>query len=193
MGNVVFDISMSLDGFVTAANARPEDPLGEGGDRLHEWAFSSSDPRNREFLENAIAGAGAVIAGRNTYDDSMPGWGTDGPTGPARLPVFVVSHGVPDDVPEGGVYSFVDGIEAARTRAQAAAGDKVVTVMGGADIAQQYIKAGLVDEISIHLIPVLFGGGMRLFENLGSEHIHLEPTSVIKTADAIHLRFRVKK
>jgi dihydrofolate reductase len=193
MGKVIFDISMSLDGFITAANQRPEEPMGEGGQRLHEWAFGSADTRDREVLAKGGSALGAVIAGRRTYDDSVPWWGADGPTGAARLPVFVVSHSVPEDTPEGGVYAFVDGIEAALARAKAAAGAKDVTVMGGADVAQQFIRAGLVDEISIHLVPVLFGSGTRLFERLGSGHIQLETTEVIATVAANHLRFRVVK
>lgn len=193
MGKVFFDISMSLDGFMTASNIRPEEPMGDGGQQLHQWAFDSADDRDREVLTQGGSTTGAVIAGRRTYDTSVPWWGADGPTGPARRPVFVVSHDVPKDTPKGGVYSFVDGIEAALARAKAAAGDKDVTVMGGADIAQQYIRAGLVDEISIHLVPVLFGSGTRLFEHLGNEHIQLETAKVIETAAAIHLRFRVVK
>ncbi|HEX3054070.1 MAG TPA: dihydrofolate reductase family protein [Aggregatilineaceae bacterium] len=191
MGKVSFDISMSLDGFITGANRRSDEPLGDGGEQLHEWAFDSDDEYNRKLLEESIASLGAVIAGRSTYEDAIPGWKADGPTGSARVPVFVVSHTMPDDIPEGGVYTFVDGIENALVRAQAAAGDKDISVMGGAKIAQQFIKAGLLDEISIHLVPVLFGSGTRLIEGLGGEHIQLETTEVMETKEAIHLRFRV--
>jgi dihydrofolate reductase len=194
MSKVVFDISMSLDGFITASNRRPEEPLSDGGQQLHEWAMGGEDDRNRKFLEDAIAAEGAVIAGRETYDASVPWWGADGPTGSARRPVFVVTHDAPSEVPEGGVYTFVtDGIESALEQAKAAAGDKNVGVMGGANIGQQFIRAGLVDEIQIHLVPVLFGSGTRMFEHLGSEHIQLETVEVIETAAAIHLRFRVVK
>ncbi len=118
--------------------------------------------------------------------------GPDGPTGPARRPVFVVTHEAPSETPEGGVYTFVtDGIESALEQAKAAAGDKTVSVMGGASIGQQYIAAGLVDEIQIHLIPVLFGSGIRMFEHLGNEHIQLKIAEVIESGSAIHLRFRV--
>jgi dihydrofolate reductase len=193
MGRVSFDISMSLDGYVTAANMRPEEPLGEGGERLHEWAFSE-DSRNREIITEAVKGLGAVIAGRRTYDDSLPYWGADGPTGPTRRPVFVVTHSVPEAVPEGGVYTFVtEGIERALQEAQVAAGEKDVSVMGGADIGRQFISAGLVDEISIHLVPVLFGSGMRLFEQLGNAPIELRTAAVITTPEAIHLRFDVAR
>ena len=193
MGKVSFDISMSLDGFITGGNRRPDEPLGDGGEQLHKWAFDSEDKINRKLLEESVASLGAVIAGRSTYDDAIPGWKADGPTGSARVPVVVVSHTVPDDVPESGVYTFVDGIENALARAQAAAGDKDISVMGGANIAQQFIKAGLLDEISIHLVPVLFGSGTRLIEGLGGEHVQLETTEVMKTKEAIHLRFRVIK
>jgi dihydrofolate reductase len=191
MTRVIFDISMSLDGFVTASNVRPEEPLGDGGQRLHEWAFGE-DERNRELLEEAVNFVGAVIAGRRTYELSVPWWGADGPAGPARVPVFVVTHAEPEDAPEGGVYTFVtDGIASALEQAKAAAREKAVAVMGGADIGQQFIRAGLADEISIHLVPLLFGSGTRMFENLGGVHIQLETTSVIETPEATHLRLRV--
>jgi dihydrofolate reductase len=191
MGKVIFDISMSLDGFMTAANQRPEEPLGEGGERLHEWAFGS-DPRDREVLAGGAGSLGAVICGRRTYVDSVPWWGADGPTGDARVPVFVLSHEAPGDVPDGGVYTFVtEGIEAALKQAKAAAGDKDVTVMGGADTGQQFITAGLLDEFSIHLVPVLFGSGTRMFGHLGNGHLQLENLGSVQTPAATHLRFRV--
>ena len=171
---------------------RPEAGLGDGGERLHEWAFNSADPRNRELLAKG-ASLGAIISGRHNYDLAVPYWNADGPTGDARVPTIVVSHSVPQDIPHGGVYSFADGIEAALEKAQEAAGDKDVAIMGGANIAAQFVKLGLVDEISIHLVPVLFGSGIRLFEHLDSEHVQLETTEVIETKEAIHLRFRVIK
>jgi dihydrofolate reductase len=193
LAKVIFDISMSLDGFMTATNVRPEEPLGDGGQRLHEWAFDE-DERNRQLLAEAANFEGAVIAGRRTYDLSVAWWGADGPTGPARVPVFVLTHAEPEEVPEGGVYTFVtDGIQSALERAKAAAGEEDVSVMGGAEIGQQYIRAGLIEEIAIHLVPVLFGSGTRMFEHLGSEHIRLEPMEVIEATAATHLRFRVLK
>ena len=189
MGKVAFDISMSLDGFITASNRRPEEPMGDGGHRLHEWVTGED---GREYLERTISTLGASIAGRKTYDDSLPWWGPDGPTGPARRPLFVVTHEPPEKSPAEGVYTFVtNGIESALEQAQAAAGDKDVTVMGGASIGQQYIAAGLVDEIQIHLVPVLFGNGTRMFENISDEHTRLEPIEAIETPTATHLRFRV--
>lgn len=190
MGKITFDISMSLDGFVTAANRRPDAPMGDGGEVLHEWL--AGDDRDREVLEGGIESIGAVIAGRRTYDDAVRWWGADGPTGAARLPVFVVTHAAPDQVPEHGVYTFVtEGIERALELARAAAAPKGVCVMGGANVAQQLIRAGRVDEISIHLVPVLLGGGVRLFDRLGDGHVSLEPVDVVGTDRATHLRYRV--
>jgi dihydrofolate reductase len=193
MTKVVFIISMFLDGFITAANRRPEQPKGDGGLRLVEWAMSD-DERSRKVLEEGIAEAGAVIAGRETYDTSLPWWGPDGPTGSARRPVFVVTHTAATEAPEGGVYTLVtEGIHRALEQARAAAAGRTVAVMGGASIGQQFIAAGLVDELQLHLVPVLFGGGTRMFEHLGDEHIQLEPLQVVETPAAIHLRFRIVK
>jgi dihydrofolate reductase len=188
---VIFDVSVSLDGFMTASNVRPEEPLGDGGHRLHDWVMGGSDP-SREVLSRGVGAAGAVIAGRRTYDASLPWWGADGPTGPARLPLFVVTHRGPEEAPAGGVYRFVtDGIEPALHQARAAAGDKNVVVMGGATLGQQFIRAGLVDELSVHLVPVLFGSGTRMFDHLGDGHRHLEVTEVVEAPEATHLRYRV--
>lgn len=190
MTKLVLDISMSLDGYVTADRRTPDEPLGAGGEALHDWLLDGSE-EDHAMLAEAGAGTGAVITGRRNYEDSIRWWGADGPTGDARLPVFVVSHTRPDELPEDGVYVFCDGIEEALAQAQAAAGDRTVCVMGGAEVAQQYLKAGLVDEISIHLAPVLLGGGLRLFDHLGDRRIRLENLSSQQTAAATHLRFRV--
>jgi dihydrofolate reductase len=193
MGKVTFDISMSLDGFMTAAGQRPDEPMGAGGQRLVDWAFGA-DERDRAVLTNGIASIGAVIAGHRTYETSVPWWGPDGPTGPARVPVFVLCHKAPDDVPEGGVYAFVtEGIERALEQAREVAGDKDVTVMGGAETGQQYLRAGLVDELSIHLVPVLFGAGTRMFEGLGDQHLQLENRGSVQTPSATHLRFGIAR
>jgi dihydrofolate reductase len=194
MGKVIFDISMSLDGFITGANARPEagwGGLGEGGERLHDWGFNSADPRNREVME-WYGTAGANIFGRTGYNHSILNWGADGPSGAARIPTVIVSHSVPQDVPEGGVYSFVNDVEAAFDTAKKLAGSKDVFIMG-ANVAAQFLQRGLIDEISIHLVPVLFGSGTRLFEGMEGEHIALEIIEVVQTAEAIHTRFLVVK
>ena len=193
MGKVIFDISMSLDGFITGANPRPEagwGGLGDGGERLHDWGFNSADPRNREVMAWYTT-VGATIFGRTTYDLSILNWGADGPIG-ADVPTVIVSHNVPQDMPNGSVYTFVNSVEAALETAKKAAGDKDVVIQGG-NIAQQFITLGLVDEIFIHLVPVLFGSGTRLIEDLGGAHVQLETTEVIETKEAVHLRFRVIK
>jgi len=192
MGKTIFDISMSLDGFITASNQTPEQPLGAGGEQhLHHWAFSS-DETNRRYIEQAVDGLGAYICGRRTYDHSLPWWGADGPSGLGRKPVIVVTHQAPTPNPPGSVYRFVtDGIESALEQAQAAAGDKDVSIMGGADIGRQFLAAGLVDEISLHVVPVLFGSGTRMFEDLHRGHVQLEAVDVLPTPLATHLRYRV--
>ena len=190
MGKTIFDISMSLDGFITASNQTPEQPMGDGGEHLHEWAFGA-DETNKHFFERAAEALGAVICGRRTYDHSLPWWGADGPTGPAR-PVFVVTHDVPANRPPGAVYEYVtDGIGSALEKAAAAAGDKDVCVMGGADLGRQYIAAGLLDEISIHLVPVLFGAGTRMFDDINDGPVRLHAVDVLATPSATHIKYRI--
>src|SRR5262245_20298835 len=190
MGTVIFDTSMSLDGYMTAANQTPEEPMGDGGLRLMEWVLGG-DERNAGLLASWVGRLGASIAGRTTYDTSVAWWGADGPSGSARRPLFVVTHQAPATTPEGGVYTFVtDGIERALERAQAAAGGDDVVVMGGADLGRQYLAAGLVDEIQVHLAPVLLGAGTRMFDG---QHLALETIEVIETPAAVHQRYRVLK
>jgi dihydrofolate reductase len=191
MGKVVYDISMSLDGFIAAANVRPEAGLGDGGERLHEWVFNSSDPQNRQFLEVADT-TGAVIVGRRTYDLSIPYWGADGPVGSARIPTVVVSHSVPDDIPDDSVYIFADSIESAFEEAKKAAGAKDIGV-AGANTAQQLITLGFIDEVLVHVVPVLFGSGVRFFDLPDGEHTSLETIDVIQTKEVVHMCFRVVK
>lgn len=191
MGKVFYEMSMSLDGFVTGANVRPEAALGDGGEQLHDWGFNSADPRNHKLMARE-ASLGAVIAGRTTYNHSIPFWGTDGPTGTARVPTVIVSHSVPGDVPDRGVYTFVDNIQAGLEIAKNAAGDKDILIHGG-NTAQQLITLGGVDEIFIHLVPVLFGSGTRFYEHVSGGHVQLETVEVIETKEAIHLRFRIIK
>src|SRR6266498_2964488 len=192
MTKVIFDMSMSLDGYMTASGVRPEEPMGDGGQRLHEWAFDAGDERSANVLAEMSSSVGAGITGRRTYDLSVPWWGPDGPSGSIRTPLFVVSHAEPEQVPDGGVYTFVDSPEEAVEQARATAGEKDVDIIGG-DIGQQLIRAGLVDEIHVHLVPVLFGAGSRLFENLGDDHIQLEAPRVTEGSKATHLRYRVVK
>jgi dihydrofolate reductase len=193
MTNVVFATSMSLDGFMTASNRTADEPLGAGGERLHAWLIESDDQRDKEIADQSSAGVAAMICGRRTYDDSLPWWGADGPGGSARTPVFVITHEAPAEPPENGVYTFVtDGIESALEQAKAVAGDKTIS-MGGGEIGRQFLEAGLIDELRISLVPVLFGGGISVFDGLEDRHIELEPIEVVSTSSAIHARFRVAR
>jgi dihydrofolate reductase len=192
VSSVTYDISMSLDGYIRAANPRPDEPLGVGGEALHDWAMNPDDAVGRDMLHRGVAGTGAMICGRTTYDDSIRWWQADGPSGQARLPLFVVTHSAPSEVPAGGVYVFVTtGIEDALAQARAATNANAVIIMGGPAVATQYLRAGLVDEVSIHVVPVLFGAGTRLTETLPA-HIELELTDQVSGPSATHLRYRVK-
>lgn len=191
MGRVIFQTSMSVDGFMTASEQTAEEPLGRGGLQLHEWGFSE-DPRDQAYLEHAPDHGGAVIAGRVTYEHSLPWWGADGPSGPARVPVFVVTEEAPSSSPAEGVYTFVtDGIGSALAQAQATAGDDHVMIVGGAALGRSYIAAGLVDELQLHIVPVLFGTGTRMFEDLPHGHLQLEAIEVVDTPHATHIRYRI--
>jgi len=185
MGSVVIDMSMSLDGFIAAPNDTPGQGLGEDGMRLHNWAFD--DPSVFERLYgDLVEETGAVIMGRRTYDNSIPEWGGKGPLG--DIPCFVVTHR-----PLAGaapMFTVVtDGIESALTKAREVAGDKQIGLMG-ANLDQQYLAAGLVDEIRIHLVNVLLGGGRPLFDRL-PHRIELEQTEVSQTDGVTHLAYRV--
>jgi dihydrofolate reductase len=153
MGSVVIDMSMSLDGFIAAPNDNPEQGLGEDGMRLHNWAFD--DPSVFERLYGDLTKeTGAVIMGRRTYDNSIREWGGKGSL--EDVPCFVITHDPPESADP--VFTFVtDGIESALGKAREAAGDKRIGLMG-ANVDQQFLAAGLVDEIRIHLVDVLLGG-----------------------------------
>jgi len=213
MAGVRCDISMSLDGFAAGPNPSLEKPLGEGGDLLHEWAFAAASWReshglsggeanaDSEVLEESVRTTGAVVMGRRMFSGGEGPWGPDprargwwGEDPPFHVPVFVLTHHDRETlVMEGGTsFEFVtDGIEAALERAKAAAGDKDVLLAGGASIVQQYLKAGLLDELQIHVAPVLLGEGTSLFDRLGIEPVGLEATRVIASPSVTHLRFRV--
>ena len=185
MGRVVIDMSMSLDGFIAAPNDNPDQGLGEEGMRLHNWAFDDPAVLEKVF-GNMLEETGAVIMGRRTYDNSIREWGGKGPLG--DVPCFVVTHRpIPGTDP---VFTVVtDGIESALAKARAAAGEKRIGLMG-ANLDQQYLAAGLVDEIRIHLVNVLLGGGRRLFDTL-PERVELEQTSLSDTAGLAHIEYHV--
>jgi dihydrofolate reductase len=208
-----FDISMSLDGFVAGPNQSEEDPLGEGGMQLHEWAFELAAWRkphgqdggevnaSTKVVEESLENLGAAVMGRNMFggagswgDDPWDGWWGDDP--PFHMPVFIVTHHAREPVTkEGGTtFTFVtDGIESALEQAREAADGKDVGLSGGANVAQQYFKAGLIDEMQIHLVPVFLGDGARLFDNLDGAEVGLEVARVVEAPGATHLTYRVGK
>jgi dihydrofolate reductase len=215
MTRLICDISMSLDGFVAGPNQTLDDPLGEGGMRLHEWVFGLASFRERhggeggetgaddDLVAEGLRGTGAVVMGRKMFsggagpwadDPNADGWWGDNP--PFRVPVFVLTQHPRETVTKDGGTSFTfvtDGIEAALEQARAAAGDKDVSLAGGASVVQQYLKAGLLDELQVHVAPVLLGGGVSLFGSLGAGPAELEATRVIDSPSVTHLRYRVAK
>jgi dihydrofolate reductase len=182
MGHTVLFMSMSLDGFIAGPDDGRSQPIGAGGERLFAW--DASDDSARVHAE--YDATGAVLAGRRTYD-LLDGWGGDH----HGVPVVIVTHAAPAKVPDGpSTFTFVtDGIARAVALAKEAAGGKDVLVHG-ADIAQQLLRAGLLDEIQLHLIPVLLGQGRRLF---GTTHVELTILRVVDTPAATHIRYRVSR
>jgi dihydrofolate reductase len=193
MSKVYAEISMSLDGCITGPNVRVGNGLGDGGERLHDWRFDAKTETDTKLADDMYASTGAVILGKGMFDVGFEPWG-DPP--PFRMPVFVVTHEAREPLPmQGGTtYIFVTGgIEAALEQARATAGDKNVGIWGGADTIRQYLKAGLLDELHIHFIPILLGNGIRLFEGLDPAGIELRRKNSIETPGATHLRFEVIK
>ncbi|MCW3027449.1 MAG: putative deaminase-reductase [Solirubrobacterales bacterium] len=211
MARLRFQISMSLDGFVAGPNQSEENPLGEGGMQLHEWAFRLAAWRephgepggevnaSTKVVEESLENIGATVMGRKMFggsgawgDDPWEGWWGEDP--PFHTPVFIVTHHARPPVAKlgGTTFTFVtDGIESALEQARSAAGGKDVAVGGGASVAQQYMKAGLVDEMQIHLVPVLLGGGARLFDNLDGAKPGLECVGSVAAPGVTHLTYRV--
>jgi dihydrofolate reductase len=208
MTKVRVHISVSADGYVAGPNQSPEEPLGEGGESLHDWAVELAawrEPHGREggevnastaVMEEALANVGAEIMGRGKFgggpgpwDDAWQGWWGDDP--PFHMPVFVLTHHERQPLTlSDTTFTFVTGgIEAALEQATAAAGGKDVTIGGGADVINQYLAAGLVDELELHVAPKLLGGGARLFDGAGP--LELEQVRVIEAPGVTHLRYRV--
>ncbi|WP_264556727.1 dihydrofolate reductase family protein [Halocatena marina] len=211
-GKVTVDMSISLDGYIAGPNDGPENPLGDGGGRLHKWVYDLASwreqqgldggktNRDSEIVAESTENVGAVVMGRRMFSNGDGPWGDDpfeghwGDNPPFGVPVFVITHyeREPLEMDGGTTFTFVtDGIEHALEQAKAAAGDQDVEIVGGANTVQQFVAAGLVDEIQLHVSPVILGDGIRLFESLGSEPIELERTRVIDSSDVTHLRFQI--
>jgi dihydrofolate reductase len=213
MGKVVAEISISLDGYVAGPSPSLEEPLGKGGEKLHEWAVRTKTFRelhgmeggevdaDGELLAESVQAQGAVVMGRRMFsggegpwedDPNATGWWGDEP--PFHKPVFVVTHQEREPLVLGETtFTFVtDGVSMAVEQARAvAAADRDVLVAGGAETIDEALAAGLVDELQLHVAPVLLGGGTRLFEGLGAERPRLELVSVRESPYASHLRYHV--
>jgi dihydrofolate reductase len=210
MGKVRFQISISLDGFVAGPNQSEDNPLGESGMDLHQWVFGLDAWRkthgqeggetnvSSKVIDEAVANVGATVMGRNMFgpirgpwgDGAWNGWWGEDP--PFHHPVFVLTNHAREPVAmEGGTtFNFVTGgIESALEQARAAAGDKDVSVAGGASAIQQFLNAGLIDEFELHVVPLLLGDGERLFDGVD---VNLERTRVLESPSGVtHLKFRV--
>jgi dihydrofolate reductase len=194
MAKLILDISMSLDGFITGPNRSLDRPLGEGG--LERWARDVASYREQH------GNTGATVVGRRMFsgadspwedDSNADGWWGDDP--PFHHPVFILTHHAREPVTKvgGTTFTFVTGgIESALEQARAAAGEKDVAVGGGANVAQQYLRAGLVDELQLHVLPVLLGHGLRLFENHVAQAVVLKPIRMVESpTGVVHVRYRV--
>ncbi len=214
MTRLRFQITMSLDGYVAGPRQSVEHPLGEGGEKLHEWVFATRGGRamlgmeggatgpDHEIFEETFQNAGATIMGRNMFGGGHGPWGENpwrgwwGENPPYHTHVFVITHHArpPLEMDGGTTFHFVtDGIQRALDRARKAAGKKDVMLGGGAQIAQQFLKAGVVDEMEIHVVPVLLGGGSRLFENTDARQTGYESVRVVNSPSVSHYKYRLKR
>jgi dihydrofolate reductase len=213
MPDVRMHISISLDGFVAGPNQSEQDPIGEGGMQLHQWVFGLEAWRKEhgmeggevnassEVVERAQENVGAVVMGRNMFGGGPGPWGDDprwdgwwGDDPPYHVPVYVLTHYArePLEMQGGTTFHFVtDGIESAVAQAREAAGERNVSLAGGASVAQQCMRAGLLDELQLHVAPVLLGDGERLFDGVSSADVELEGTDVVDAPGVTHLTYRV--
>jgi dihydrofolate reductase len=213
MPRLRFQISMSLDGFIAGPNQSEQNPLGEGGMQLHEWAFALAAWRephgepggevnaSTRVVEESLENIGATIMGRNMFGGHGP-WGEEpwdgwwGEEPPFHNPVFVVTHHARPPLAKSGgtTFTFVtDGIESALEQARAAAAGKDVSLGGGADVAQQYLRAGLIDQVQINLVPVLLGDGERLLDGVAGADVRLECVAAVAAPGVTHLSYRVRR
>ena len=199
MAATVLYMSISLDGFVAGPNERPDNGLGDGGERLHDWLMMGDDGHRLEALRRSggvnakvadeFMATGAVVAGRGTFEPAG-GWGGDHHDG---VPIFILTRRDPEQLRRWPLVTYVDDVATAMARAKEAAGGRDVLVHG-AGTAQLALAAGVLDALELHVIPVLFGQGRRLFEGLAPEQIELERTRVLEGQDGVtHLRYRVRR
>jgi dihydrofolate reductase len=215
MGKFRFSMTMSLDGYVAGPNQSLDNPLGEGGEDIHAWmhnlrSFHEIQGDNREgetgtnddVLREAFRNIGATIMGRNMFGPERGPWSAEpwrgwwGENPPYHTPVFVLTHHARQPLVMEGGTTFIfatDGIEAALDQAREAAGDKDVLLGGGASVVQQYLKARLLDEIEVHLVPNLLGDGARLFDNLNGANLKLDPVRTIEGPGVTHIKYRIVK
>ncbi len=213
MAQVRLDISMSLDGFVAGPDPTLEEPLGVGGERLHEWVFGlktfrenhgmtgGETNRDDEIVAEGLAATGAVVMGRKMFSGGTGPWEDDpradgwwGEEPPFGVPVFVLTHHARERKAMAGGTDFVfvtDGIESALEQARAVAGDKDVLIAGGGEAAQQFLRAGLLDVVQVHVAPVFLGDGVRLFDGIPLDTVALEAERVVASPNVTHLRYRV--
>ena len=194
MGRIFADHSVSLDGFGAGPNVAMDNPMGDGGEALHEWMWRDGGRvgRRGEVLEDLFGSTGAVVVGRRTFDLGEKPWGENPPF---HRPVFVLTHRPNATITKQGgtTYTFVtDGLERAVEQARTTAGDRDVVILGGATIIQQCIRASVLDELRLHLVHMVLGGGTSLFDGVETTSLPLERTQVIDTdAGVTHLTFRV--
>src|SRR5689334_10906852 len=214
MPKLIFDITTSLDGYVAGPDPSLDEPLGKGGEQLHEWAFATASwhrqhgrqageaGQDSDVIDEGIERTGAYVMGRGMFGGGPGPWGDEpwegwwGEEPPYHTPVFVLTNydREPLEMKGGTTFNFVsDGIESALEQARAAVGEKDILLAGGANVIQQYLKAGLVDEFQVHLAPLFLGGGVRLFDGAGLEEIEIEQTRVLVSPKVTHLRYRVAK
>lgn len=188
MASVIVEMTLSLDGFIAGPQVNKEHAMGIGGDRLHQWIFGGKSKGDEAALEETKQMTGAVIIGKTMFDVGLQYWNDT----PYPVPTFVLTHAPLEKLSmKSSSFTFVTtGIDNALFQAKAASGNKNVLVMGGANVAQQYIRSRLFDELWIHIAPVLLGEGIRLFEHIGTDHIELERISLVGTQSMTHMKFR---
>ena len=191
MGRVLMEITMSLDGYTAGPDDSDEFPLGRGGERLHDWMFEGKSPDEVNRRETDLfSTVGAVVIGRRMADLGIKHWGEE-PT--FHAPCFVVTHRPAETIVKQGGTSYIfvtEGIDAAMAQARAAAGEQDVIIMGGADIDRQYLNAGVIDEVRLHLAPIMLGGGTPLFSGVRPD-LHLVPTEASASPLVTHLTYDV--